>query len=274
MQHSFDVDIANKLGVFPAIILSNIEFWYIENKTNDRNYYKGKYWTYNSIKALCEQFPYMSKDQIRRSLIILEEEGYVISDCFNDNKMDRTKWYTLSQSYIDFCAMHLALVQNAFSAGAKSNTDINITDIYKEKEIIKEKETEVSVPIQTVDADSNKSNIPADVAEIFEFWNSCDIIKHRNATKDIVSEIKRALKHFSKEDIIEAIRRYKTVYSDKNYYFSYKWNLVLFLKQKNAMSDFMDEGAKWNNYVAETSKNQPEPKKAVTINFAEADDYE
>lgn len=110
--------------------------------------------------------------------------------------------------------------------------------------------------------------------EIFDAWNACGIITHRKPTKDIVKAIKRALSLYSVEDIKQAIQRYKTVYSDKKYFFEYKWNIITFLKQKNALPEFMDEGSKWNNYVAETSKNQPAPKKAVTINFAEADDYE
>ena len=54
MEHSFDVMLAQKYGVNAAVLLKHFEFWIAKNKANGKNYFDGKYWTYNSRKAFAE----------------------------------------------------------------------------------------------------------------------------------------------------------------------------------------------------------------------------
>lgn len=98
MNHSFDVDIAVKYGVPEAILIENFRFWIAKNKANGRHFHKGRYWTYNSSKAMTELFPYWSQDQIKRTLKRLEDAGILLSDNFNASPYDRTKWYALSDT--------------------------------------------------------------------------------------------------------------------------------------------------------------------------------
>lgn len=98
MNHAFDVDIAVKYGVPEAILIENFRFWIAKNKANGRHFHKGRYWTYNSSKAMTELFPYWSQDQIKRTLKRLEDAGVLLSDNFNSNPYDRTKWYSLSDT--------------------------------------------------------------------------------------------------------------------------------------------------------------------------------
>jgi len=93
MINSFDADVAIDVGVNAAIIYRNIQYWCEKNRTNDQHFYDGFYWTYNSISAFCEQFPYLSEKQIRSSLKILEDNGYIKSGNYNKVAYDRTKWY-------------------------------------------------------------------------------------------------------------------------------------------------------------------------------------
>lgn len=93
MEHHFDVDIAKKLGVNAAIIYNNIKFWCLKNKANEKNFYDGNYWTYNSIKAWKELFPYFGEKQIRNALDCLVENNMIICGEYNQNRYDRTKWY-------------------------------------------------------------------------------------------------------------------------------------------------------------------------------------
>lgn len=93
MINSFDTEVAKDVGINAAIIYFNIKFWCEHNRTNDANYYDGYYWTYNSTKAFCEQFPYMSKDQINYALKKLEDAKYIITGNYNKSTYDRTKWY-------------------------------------------------------------------------------------------------------------------------------------------------------------------------------------
>lgn len=90
--------------------------------------------------------------------------------------------------------------------------------------------------------------------DILEYWNSKDIIKHK-MSDNIEKEIKKALKDNSVEDIKKYIDRYSRVIKDKDYFFNQKWSLVEFLKQKNAMNDFKDDGSKWINYISQMPDN-------------------
>ena len=96
MTHSFDTEIAKEYGVNCAIILQHLFFWIEKNRANEKNYHDGRYWTYNSVKAFSELFPYMTDKQIRTALKTLESEGLVITGNYNSSAYDRTKWYALT----------------------------------------------------------------------------------------------------------------------------------------------------------------------------------
>lgn len=99
MIHSFDTNIAKVVGIKEAILLYNIDFWIAKNKANNKHFHKGYYWTYNSSKAFAELFPYLTQKMIENALTKLIKDGYLIKDCFNENKFDRTAWYALTDKY-------------------------------------------------------------------------------------------------------------------------------------------------------------------------------
>ncbi len=98
MNHSFNVGIATKYGILEAVILENINFWITKNKANNKNFYDGFYWTYNSITALSKLFPYASRATIFRALNNLEDAGLVIAGNYNERTSDKTKWYALTKA--------------------------------------------------------------------------------------------------------------------------------------------------------------------------------
>ncbi len=98
MNHSFNIEIATKYGILEAILLENINFWITKNKANDKNFYDGFYWTYNSITALSKLFPYASRATIFRALNSLEDAGLIISGNYNKRTSDKTKWYALTKA--------------------------------------------------------------------------------------------------------------------------------------------------------------------------------
>lgn len=97
MKHLFDVEVAVEYGVNCAIILENFCYWIEKNKANQINFYDGYYWTYNSVRAFNELFPYMSQKQITTAIKKLEEEQLIISGNYNKLPWDRTKWYALTE---------------------------------------------------------------------------------------------------------------------------------------------------------------------------------
>ena len=87
-----------------------------------------------------------------------------------------------------------------------------------------------------------------EIQAIFELWNKQKIIVHKELTDKIRKEIIKALKNNSFETIKTCILRYNKALKSGFKLCQYKWTLDTFLKQKNAMLDFIDEGSKWNSY--------------------------
>lgn len=93
----FNLGVATNVGVEGAVMLNNIHYWLIKNKANEKHFYDGKYWTYNSLEAFTKLFPFWSKRQIERILNNLKKDGYIEDGNYNKVAYDRTKWYTLTE---------------------------------------------------------------------------------------------------------------------------------------------------------------------------------
>jgi uncharacterized phage protein (TIGR02220 family) len=96
MNHSFNVSVAVVVGVLPATIFNSIGFWVTTNMANENNCFDGKYWVYNTVSAWTDLFPYATKKQVERALGKLRDADLIETGCFNEDKRDRTLWYTLS----------------------------------------------------------------------------------------------------------------------------------------------------------------------------------
>lgn len=141
------------------------------------------------------------------------------------------------------------LISNIYNIN-NNNNNKKIENI-KEKEY---KEKESLLPLNKVSSDvecTMDSLIPAE-NEIFEFWNSTEVWKHRELDSETVKAIKKALKKFNKEEIKQFISRYALVMKDESYFFNTKWKLKEFLTRKGGILDFTDDGGKWVNYVNNT----------------------
>jgi len=97
MKHHFDVAIATKYGMVEAVLLENLFYWVKKNSANDRHFYDGKYWTYNSRKAFARLFPYIGEKSIERSLNHLVEIGILLKGNYNEDKFDKTSWFAFTE---------------------------------------------------------------------------------------------------------------------------------------------------------------------------------
>src|SRR5690606_15264440 len=95
IKMSFNPDIARDVGTDAAIILENIAYWTFFNETREKNFYDGKYWTYNTVEAFSKQFNYLTQRQINYCLQKLKEKGYIETGNYNKTSYDRTLWYTV-----------------------------------------------------------------------------------------------------------------------------------------------------------------------------------
>ena len=66
MDYSFNGEIAAMYGVDEAVFIHNLYWWIRKNEANGKHYYDGRNWTYNSMTAFAELFPFWSAKQVRR----------------------------------------------------------------------------------------------------------------------------------------------------------------------------------------------------------------
>ena len=104
--------------------------------------------------------------------------------------------------------------------------------------------------------DTNTVSITNIISNIFNYWNTKNIIVHRELNDTIHKAIEKALKKYSEKEIKTYIDRYDTVIKDETYFWSYKWSLKTFLTQGNGISCFTDEGETWVNYLNRDNKKQ------------------
>lgn len=284
-QHSFNIKVATQYGVNCAVLLQNIYYWVEKNQANNKHFHDGYYWTYNSNKAFRQQFEYMTAKQIRHTLEVLQNEGLILTGNYNKG-CDRTLWYTVTEKGFNILSgieesKHESIVeieeieefkndlpdvvepkheelsiektcqkgQNDLpkqttsicppgqmelpsgSNGTNKIPQIKTTNINLEKEIYKEKDKQECVCL-----------------EIFECWNSKNLLKCSELTNNLKAVILSALKSFTLKQIKLYIDRYDEMLNAPEYWFSHNWSLRSFLTQGNAISDFTDTGEKWLNY--------------------------
>lgn len=94
--------LAKNIGLNEAIVLQQIHYWITHNMKNNKNFYDGKYWTYNSItKWQQNEFIFMSIRTVERVFKNLEQKGILIVGNYNKEKRDRTSWYSIDYEVLD-----------------------------------------------------------------------------------------------------------------------------------------------------------------------------
>lgn len=142
MEHSFDIDIAKVYGIPAAVLFKHLYWWIEKNRANEKNFYDGYYWTYNSKKAFAELFPYMTARQIDYALQKLIEDGLVITGNYNKVAYDRTLWYAITKkgfSILQKCEMEKTFSDNGKPENEQpipvcntgEKTQVKNTDSYK-----------------------------------------------------------------------------------------------------------------------------------------------
>lgn len=170
MEHHFNIEIATQYGMLEAVLINYFDFWLRKNEANNSNYHDGTYWTFNSIKALGELFPYVSEGKIRNAIKHLEQEGILLTGHYNKNAHDRTTWYAFSKKGKSICQnqqMDMSKNENGFTENNKpipvNNTD-DKTSLYTQ--LIEDfNSTCVSLPKCMKLTNKRKSHIKQRVAD-------------------------------------------------------------------------------------------------------------
>lgn len=121
--------LAVTVGLNESIIFQQIHYWLLK-KENARD---GYYWVYNSYTNWMTQFPWWSATTIKRAILKLEHEGYLISANYNSMIMDKTKWYRIDYSKVGDFPVTQGMVQDDPTNGPKwPNVQANVAQVIPE----------------------------------------------------------------------------------------------------------------------------------------------
>lgn len=172
--HHFNTELACEVGVTKAVLLENIAFWIEKNVANNKHFYKDNYWTYNSIKAFADIFPYISIRRLERELRELIDDDYLVSDNFNKNPYDRTKWYALSNKSFKYfkkiCPKNSALI----------DTQKNVNEFNEKREPIPDNNTDNK---QYIEKEKNILKKEKD----FENFENVEVVENIKANNEVVN---------------------------------------------------------------------------------------
>lgn len=142
MQHHFNTEIAKKYDIITAILLDNLFYWIEKNRANNKHFINGRYWTYNSKNAMSEMFSYLTPRQIDYATKKMKDNGLILIENHNKNKVDRTLWYAIT----DF---GYSILQNCEMYNIYNNTNTNTNTI---KETNKEKNKFIPPTLEEIQA--------------------------------------------------------------------------------------------------------------------------
>jgi len=215
--YSFDTEIATKYGLPEAVVLWNLMFWIRKNRANGTNIHEvcidgenvQRTWTYNSISAFEELFPWWSADQIRRILKRLVNDGVIIEGNYNKMRMDRTKWYAFrdEESMIN---SHLAKSPDGL-AKTTNGTGENHKPIPDNKPDSKQHIDICTSDTSTDSLKTRQSVIPSLGALAEAQFESCWKMFGRCGAKKVALRYWRRLSQKQRDEIQVAIPKYMRV---------------------------------------------------------------
>lgn len=237
----------NDLDNDDALILSVIKSMY-SSASVDFEIIEGNRFIWIDQTRLLEQIPIVgSKRKLQRKLQKLEELGVIKKVILYSKINQKGKMIKGTYSYINVTAKLDDLSKRTETSECHTPQCHNGNEGTPECHTPQRQNGE-----NPATKCHNKDTLVIDtliVDSLIEYFNSKEIIKCKKKTKTLEQIIMKRLKEFSKEEIINAIDHYSLIIHDSNYFFNTKWSLEKFLKQKNALPEFLDDGEKWINYI-------------------------
>lgn len=259
MDHNFNVNIAKQFGVDEAIIIHNIYFWTKKNKANGKNFFDGHYWTYNSISAFVELFPYFSKRQLERILKNAEAKGAILKGNYNNSSYDRTSWYAVTPLVLSIYAngeMDLRETQNGFTQNVEpipySNTYNKQTDNKQDNKLFGKTQNFESVLEEEKKGDTLKTEK--------EFLEKKEKITPKKEKKEAfkvptIDELEDFFFELKEE-------KYKEMAMD---FFDYYETVGWLVGGKAKMKCWKSAARRWKRNQKQTKQKQNEPKRPIFI---------
>lgn len=121
-SHSFNVELAEKIGLKEAIILSHINF--LQKNFCPDGDIPHQYKIRRTTKAMASVYSYLTPKEIRGALDRLEKDGYLIADIDNENKFDRAKSYSISSEGAEILGVNPHLTKGQIPFDKRANVQV------------------------------------------------------------------------------------------------------------------------------------------------------
>ena len=105
------------------------------------------------------------------------------------------------------------------------------------------------------------------INNIYIYWNSKNIIKHKEINNKIEKSIKKILKTYSQEEIKKTIDNYSEVLKSNDHFFDYKWSIYDFLNR--GFERFHDNSDPWENFKKKKNNKEKTEKANYTLTLNE-----
>lgn len=94
--------IAIDFSVNVSIFVQKLAEWTFNNLANKTNLHDGHCWSFNTLEAYEEHFPWWSKRQLETLINNAVKDGLVIKGNYNKHKYDRTCWYAMTPKALSY----------------------------------------------------------------------------------------------------------------------------------------------------------------------------
>ncbi|WML48507.1 replication protein [Neobacillus sp. PS3-34] len=170
--------LAIKIGLNEAVVLQQMHYWLESSK----HVIEGRKWIYNTYKDWQMQMPFWHENTIRKTILSLEQKGYLISANWNRSKIDKTKWYTID---------YIKLAEMEETSMIVTEVSTHILEPSSQQELSLE-ETTIVPPIPEITTEitsktTTKEHIP--FAEIIDYLNLKTQTNYRyssNKTQELI----------------------------------------------------------------------------------------
>lgn len=204
-----DRELASVIGLNEAIVLQQLNYWLHSKSAKQIN---GRFWVYNTYDNWKkDNFPFWSRNTIRRAFDSCIKKGLIITDNFNKAGFDKTKWYSIDIEKLDE-VMGSACAQNGQTSEPKwadgSDQDGHTNTIYYTKTTSDNNKHSAS--------HSNAQSVSRLEKEFEEVWTKYPNKKgKKQAFNHYKAWRKASLKH-TNEYLLERLKKYLTYCQQNN----------------------------------------------------------
>lgn len=148
------------------------------------------------------------------------------------------------------------------------NSEQNVGDDegYQESSNSKESYDTPTIRPQYKEEDKEEYKDIDRVRDLFDHFVSKKIISHKKMTAAMRSAIKARLRDYTYEDLIKAIDNYAIVYSSDVHWFTHKYPLADFMRDKDVRK-FLDEADPINNFASQKNLGKKSVKQVRKEDF-------